>query len=33
LKSIGHDPAAMSDVAVSDCPMSSEYGFKATHAT
>jgi hypothetical protein len=33
LKSIGHDPAAMSDVAVSDCAMSSEYGFKATHAT
>jgi hypothetical protein len=29
----GHDPAAMSDVAVSGCSVTSEYGFTSIHAT
>lgn len=33
LQNIGHDPAAMSDVAVSNCLVTSEYGFASTHAT
>ncbi len=33
LKSIGNDPAAMSDVAVSDCSVTSEYGTAFSHAT
>jgi hypothetical protein len=33
LQNIGHNPAAMSDVAVSDCSVTSASGFSSTHAT
>ncbi len=33
LKNIGDDPAAMRDVTVSDCAVTSEYGFASTQAT
>ncbi|MGH3514047.1 MAG: hypothetical protein ACRDQI_06490 [Pseudonocardiaceae bacterium] len=33
LPSIGHDPSAVSDVAVSGCSVSSDYGTTMTHAT
>lgn len=33
LQNIGNDPAAMGDVAVSDCSVTSEYGFASSHAT
>jgi hypothetical protein len=33
LQNIGHDPAAMSDVAGTDCSVTSEYGLTSTHAT
>jgi hypothetical protein len=32
LQNIGHDPAAMSDVTVSDCSVTSQYGVTSTHA-
>jgi hypothetical protein len=32
-KAFGHDPAALKDVAVSDCSVTSEYGLASTHAT
>jgi hypothetical protein len=33
LQNIGHDPAALNDVAVSDCSVTSEYGVSSTRAT
>lgn len=32
-KVFGHDPAAVKDVAVLDCSVTSEYGLASTHAT
>lgn len=33
LQDLDHNPAAMGDVAVSNCSVTSEYGFASTHAT
>ncbi|MEO7196606.1 MAG: hypothetical protein ABIZ05_17610 [Pseudonocardiaceae bacterium] len=33
LQGVGHDTAAMGDVAVSDCSVTSEYGVSSVHAT